>query len=67
MSTIAEFLIALAALGSFFVTWKNRHIINQIHVLVNSKMTDALREIKDLRQEVEKQKHLPAEPKENDA
>jgi hypothetical protein len=59
--TIAAALVGVAAAGTFVLTFQARHTINQIHVMVNSKMTDALKEIKDLKEEVAHQKHLPAE------
>ena len=60
----ATVIVALAAAGTFIIALRARKTVQQIHVLVNSKMTAALEQIETLTAALEVQTHLPAVPAE---
>jgi hypothetical protein len=52
---IGEIMVGVGALGSLVVGLRNRKTVQEIHVLVNAKMTDALDKIAALERLLEEQ------------
>ena len=61
IEALAAVVVALCAVVSLVIAARNRSTLNTIHVLVNSKMTEALAEVHDLKGALERAKHSPAE------
>ena len=56
LSAYAPFMIAVAAIGTFVLTWHNNgrintaiQKVNEVHILINSRLTDWLKDRGDIR------------------